>query len=428
MSSPIRAPRGVKDIIPPDAIRFEKIIQESEEILAMGGFQKILLPLFESAALFSRSIGGATDIVEKEMYAFEDKGGDLFALRPEGTASLLRAAIEHRLADPGKIVRLSYGGPMFRHERPQSGRLRQFHQIGAEILGPLTPSDDVDLISLIHRMALAFSIPSWRLLLNNMGCPACRPSYRTALVSFLVQHEQELCATCRYRTGVNPLRVLDCKTPSCQSILETAPRITDFLCSKSLSHFEQVRALLDSLDIPYTLSHKLVRGLDYYTETTFEFVSDALGAQSTWAAGGRYDGLCQELGGPNIPGVGFAAGIERLWLLREKAGTLPVMASPPVWLTVFPLVAEARPSALRLIQNLRGSSIPSTGFFGAGKIKAAFRQAERDGSRFLAFIGEDEISAGTVLVKNLETGEQTSYPIKEWSRIAIDIRKTFLPA
>ncbi len=428
VSLPIRAPRGVKDIIPPDAIRFEKIFEDTTGILETGGFQKILLPLFESATLFSRSIGGATDIVEKEMYTFEDKGGDLFALRPEGTASLLRAAIEHHLVDPGKIVRLSYGGPMFRHERPQAGRLRQFHQIGAEILGPLTPSDDVDLISLIHRMAVSFSIPSWRLLLNNMGCSVCRPSYREALVLYLSQHEQSLCPTCRHRTKVNPLRVLDCKTPSCQNILETVPRITDFLCPKSQSHFEQVKSELDSLDIPYTLSHQLVRGLDYYTETTFEFVSDALGAQSTWAAGGRYDGLCQELGGPDIPGFGFAAGVERLWLLREKAGTLPVVASPPVWMTVFPLMTEARPSALKLIRNLRENSIPTTGFFGSVKIKSAFRQAEREGSRFIAFIGEDELRSETVLIKDLKTGEQTSYPIKEFSFIAQNIRKTILPA
>lgn len=428
MSSPIRAPRGVKDIIPPDAIRFEKILKETEEILALGGFQKILLPLFESAALFSRSIGGATDIVEKEMYTFSDKGGDLFALRPEGTASLLRAAIEHRLADPGKIVRLSYAGPMFRHERPQAGRLRQFHQIGAEILGPLTPSDDVDLIALIHRMAETFSIPSWTLLLNNMGCPACRPVYRETLVGYLKQHEKDLCETCRHRTDVNPLRVLDCKTPSCQVVLETAPKITDSLCDRSRAHFGQVREELEGLGIPYTLSHRLVRGLDYYTETTFEFVSDALGAQSTWAAGGRYDGLCQELGGPDIPGFGFAAGIERLWLLREKAGTLPVPPSPPVWLTVFPLIPEARPSALRLVRQMRNLSVPSAGFFGSGKIKSAFRQAERDASRFLAFIGEDELAAGTVQVKNLETGEQTSYALKECSRIAEDIRNAVLSA
>lgn len=428
MPSPIRAPRGIKDIIPPDAFRFEKVLKEAEEILELGGFQKILLPLFESAALFSRSIGGATDIVEKEMYTFSDKGGDLFALRPEGTASLLRAAIEHHLADPGRIVRLSYSGPMFRHERPQAGRLRQFHQLGGEILGPLTPSEDVDLIALIYKMAGAFSIPSWTLLLNNMGCPDCRPAYREILVEYLKKHQQDLCATCHHRTLVNPLRVLDCKIPSCQIVLEAAPRITDFLCDKSRLHFLEVKSGLEALEIPYTLSHRLVRGLDYYTETTFEFVSDALGAQSTWAAGGRYDGLCQELGGPDIPGFGFAAGIERLWLLREKAGTLPVLPSPPVWLTVFPLLQEARPSALRLVQEMRNLSIPTTGYFGSGKIKSAFRQAERDRSRFLAFIGEDELASGTVQVKNLGTGEQISYGLKEWNRIAQEIQKTVLPS
>jgi histidyl-tRNA synthetase len=427
VSQTIRAPRGVKDILPPDARRFESILRETEEILLLGGFQKVLLPIFESVALFTRSIGDETDIVEKEMYTFQDKGGDVFALRPEGTASLLRAAIEHRLADQSRLSRLYYSGPMFRHERPQAGRLRQFHQVGAEILGPLTPSDDVDLIALVHRMATQFRIPDWTLLLNNMGCPMCRPAYREALVAYLKSHFEELCPSCQRRTGTNPLRVLDCKVPSCQPILEKAPKITDFLCERSRVHYDRVKEELDILGIPFKEEPRLVRGLDYYTETTFEFTSGALGAQSTWAAGGRYDGLSKDLGGPDMPGVGFAAGIERLWLLREAAGTLPGEGLPPVWVTVFPLAPVARPQAIRLVTGLREAGIPAVGLFSDQKIKAAFRQAERDRSRFLAFIGEDELQSDTVQIKDLVKGEQVSFPLGDTLEMARRIRMSLLP-
>ena len=424
MEPSIRAPRGIKDVLPPDASRFEAVLKEAESVLSLGGFQKVLLPLFESTALFARSIGGATDIVEKEMYTFLDKGGDQYSLRPEGTASLLRAAIEHRLLDPSRIIRLAYSGPMFRHERPQAGRLRQFTQIGAEVLGPLTPADDVDLISLIHRMAIDFSIPSWTLILNSLGCPLCRPAYRETLVAYLVKNAASLCETCHRRTAQNPLRVLDCKVPSCQEALEQAPRITEHLCTRSRNHFEDVKMGLDGLGIPYVLSHRLVRGLDYYTETTFEFVSDALGAQSTWAAGGRYDGLTAELGGPDLPGIGFAAGIERLWLLREKAGTLPDPEKHPVRIMVFPMETNGRVAALDLVRKLRNAGVPASGHFSGGKIKSAFRQAERDGALFLAILGEDELRSGTVRVKNLETGEQCSWPLNDVKKIADMIRES----
>ena len=424
MEPSIRAPRGIKDVLPPDASRFEAVLKEAESVLSLGGFQKVLLPLFESTALFARSIGGATDIVEKEMYTFLDKGGDQYSLRPEGTASLLRAAIEHRLLDPSRIIRLAYSGPMFRHERPQAGRLRQFTQIGAEVLGPLTPADDVDLISLIHRMAIDFSIPSWTLILNSLGCPLCRPAYRETLVAYLVKNAASLCETCHRRTEQNPLRVLDCKVPSCQEALEQAPRITEHLCTRSRNHFEDVKMGLDGLGIPYVLSHRLVRGLDYYTETTFEFVSDALGAQSTWAAGGRYDGLTAELGGPDLPGIGFAAGIERLWLLREKAGTLPEPEKHPVRIMVFPMETDGRVAALDLVRKLRNAGVPASGHFSGGKIKSAFRQAERDGALFLAILGEDELRSGTVQVKNLETGEQCSWPLNDVKKIADMIRES----
>ncbi|OOH76438.1 histidine--tRNA ligase [Leptospirillum ferriphilum] len=422
VEAPIRAPRGIKDILPPDAARFETVLKEAEAILALGGFQKVLLPMFESTSLFARSIGGATDIVEKEMYTFLDKGGDQYSLRPEGTASLLRAAIEHRLVDPSRVIRLAYSGPMFRHERPQAGRLRQFTQIGAEVLGPLTPSDDVDLLSLLHRMAIDFALPSWSLLLNSLGCPLCRPAYRESLVSFLLAHSGSLCETCHRRTAQNPLRVLDCKVPSCQETLERAPRITEHLCPKSRDHFEEVKRGLDALDIPYVLSHRLVRGLDYYTETTFEFVSDALGAQSTWAAGGRYDGLTAELGGPDVPGIGFAAGIERLWLLREKAGTLPAPERHPVRILVFSMDAKGNGAALDLVRKLRKEGIPASGHFSGGKIKSAFRQAERDGALFLAILGEDELRQETVQIKNLSTGEQKAWPLNDAKTIADRIR------
>ncbi|MHB8368160.1 MAG: histidine--tRNA ligase [Leptospirales bacterium] len=405
-----QAPRGVKDLLPPESETFRRLEEELQALFALSGFREVRLPIFESAALFSRSIGESTDIVEKEMYLFEGKGGERLALRPEGTASLLRAAIEHRLAEPGRTTRLSYQGPMFRHERPQAGRLRQFHQAGAEILGTNDPDTDADLIAMVSRYAKKTRIPGSTLLINSMGCDACRPAYRARLVDYLEAHKNTLCETCLRRTATNPLRVLDCKVEGCQEVLEAAPPLIEFLCTSSREHFVSVcRGLIDQ-DIPYTLSHRLVRGLDYYTETAFEWVSDALGSQSTWAAGGRYNGLVSSLGGPDIPGVGLAIGVERLHLLREKADTLPLPTDPPVMIALHPLDEASRGYIHRILSALREENISSVGLFGQSRLKKAFVSAEREKARYIGLAGEDERESNTLTIKDLATGAQKTVP------------------
>lgn len=422
-----QAPRGVKDLLPPASESFRRLEDEIRALFVLAGFREIRLPIFESAELFARSIGESTDIVEKEMYVFSTKGGETLALRPEGTASLIRAALEHRLADPGRIERLYYQGPMFRHERPQAGRLRQFHQAGAELIGSSDPDDDVDLIATVSRHAQATSIPSSRLLINSMGCAECRPAYREVLVRYLEKYRADLCETCRKRTETNPLRVLDCKIPQCQPILESAPHITDFLCPDSRNHFDHVSRGLEGEGIPFTLTHRLVRGLDYYTETAFEWVSDALGAQSTWAAGGRYNGLVRQLGGGDVPGVGLAIGFERLFLLRELAGTLPHSPDPAVLLAIHPLEEAARPYAHRIMASLREHGIPVVGLFGKTRMKKAFVQAEREGVRFIGLLGGDELSGGTITIKHLQSGIQKTVSAFPPEDLAKTLRETWSP-
>ncbi len=422
-----QAPRGVKDLLPPESELFRLLEDEVRDVFGRSGFREIRLPLFESADLFARSIGESTDIVEKEMYLFSGKGGESLALRPEGTASLIRAAIEHRLAEPGRLERLFYQGPMFRHERPQAGRLRQFHQAGAEILGSSDPDDDVDLIATVSRHAGISRVPASRLLINSMGCPECRPGYREILVDYLEKNHDLLCETCRRRTKTNPLRVLDCKIPSCQPVLESAPHLVEFLCPASRSHFDRVCRGLEGEGISFTVSHRLVRGLDYYTETAFEWVSDALGAQSTWAAGGRYNGLVRHLGGGDVPGVGLAIGIERLFLLRELAGTLPQKAGAAVHLAVHPLEEAARPYAHRILASLRDNGISAVGIFGQTRLKKAFLQAEREGALFIGLLGGDELSTGTITIKHLATGIQKSLPTFPPENLAKALREPWTP-
>ncbi|MEC4682633.1 MAG: histidine--tRNA ligase [Nitrospirota bacterium] len=418
-----QAPRGVKDLLPPSSTTFRRLEDEVRQTFERAGYQEVRLPIFESTALFTRSIGESTDIVEKEMYVFSGKGGESLALRPEGTASLLRAAIEHRLAEPGRIERLFYQGPMFRHERPQAGRLRQFHQAGAELLGSADPDDDVDLISIVSQYAIDTKIPGSTLLINSMGCPACRPAYRKRLVEFLGKHKESLCETCNRRILTNPLRVLDCKVDSCQPVLEEAPHIVDDLCPVSRDHFERVLHGLETLHLPFTLSHRLVRGLDYYTETAFEWVSDALGAQSTWAAGGRYNGLVSQLGGPDVPGIGLALGLERLYLLREIANNLPEKSDPTVVLAIHPMDEQSRPVAHRLLAALRKEGTPSIGIFGQIRLKKAFTMAEKEKALFIGLIGEDEIKQGTISLKHLKTGIQKSVPVTPIDSLLVSLRK-----
>ena len=295
------------------------------------------------------------------------------------------------------------------------------------LLGSSDPDDDVDLIATVSRHAQAMNVPASRLLINSMGCPNCRPAYREILVNYLVKNRDLLCETCQRRTETNPLRVLDCKVPSCQPVLEAAPHLVEFLCPASRNHFEQVCRGLEGESLSFTVTHRLVRGLDYYTETAFEWVSDALGAQSTWAAGGRYNGLVRHLGGADVPGVGLAIGLERLLLLRELAGTLPQATRPAVHLAIHPLEETARPYAHRILAALRNQGISAVGIFGQARIKKAFLQAEREGALFIGLLGGDELSAGTITLKHLGSGIQKTLPAFPPEELAEALRAPWTP-
>ncbi|MDE3223778.1 MAG: histidine--tRNA ligase, partial [Nitrospirota bacterium] len=318
----IRGIKGVKDTLPDEMPRWQAIEGAARRFSHLYGFREIRVPVFEVTELFARSIGASTDIVEKEMYTFQDRDGSSLTLRPEATAGVVRAYIEHNLAASPTAQKFYYLGPMFRHERPQAGRLRQFHQYGVESFGSASPQADVEVISLLWRFLSSLGLPGLTLELNSLGEAGDRPAYKAALVAFLKPLEEQLCQNCRRRIETNPLRVLDCKVPTCRTATDSAPKLTDHLSPFAQQHFEAVRATLDSLRIPYFLNPRLVRGLDYYTLTTFEVTTTHLGAQNAVGAGGRYDGLVEVLGGPKTPAVGFAVGLERVSLMLPE-GSVP---------------------------------------------------------------------------------------------------------
>ncbi len=307
----IKAPRGVNDILPPDSYKWQYVRRKAEEIFDRFNFEEIILPIFESTDLFQRGIGEATDIVEKEMYTFEDKGGRSITLRPEGTASVMRAYLQHKIYGQTQPTKYFYNGPMFRYERPQAGRFRQFYQIGVEVLGADNPAVDAEVIVAGLNFLDSLQIKNYQLYLNSVGCPECRQVYRDALKEFFKPNLDKLCADCQRRYEKNPMRMLDCKNPDCKIHMDGAPSILDHLCDSCADHFENVKSYLEMVEIPYTIDPRLVRGLDYYTRTAFEVKYDNLGAQDTIFGGGRYDGLGEEIGGKNVPGIGFAIGVER---------------------------------------------------------------------------------------------------------------------
>jgi histidyl-tRNA synthetase len=362
----------------------------------------------ERTELFRRSIGSATDIVEKEMYTMEDRAGEPITLRPEATAGLVRAFIEHGLGEGGRPTKLFCLGPMFRYERPQKGRLRQFHQLDVEIFGDPGPHSDAELIVLLHAFLSELGLPNLSIVLNSLGCPACRPRYREALIAYLGARRERLCPDCSRRLERAPLRVLDCKSPGCQEETAGAPAIADHLCPECRAHFDGVQESLALLGAPYSLSGRLVRGLDYYTRTTFEIHSGGLGAQNAVAGGGRYDGLCARLGGPDVPAIGFAAGLERLIMLmaaRDQAKS----PGPDYYCAV--LCPEAAGPALRLVQRLRDRGLSVAADWEPGGLKSRLRRADKAGAAKIAMLGPDELSAGAATIRDLATGEQTSLPL-----------------
>jgi len=395
--------KGMNDILPAAVGRWQEIERTARDVFALYGYREVRTPVVEPYALYARGVGETTDIVNKEMYVFEDKGEEVLALRPEGTAGTVRAFIEHgaHVEGPQKWF---YLGPMFRRERPQKGRYRQFHQIGVESFGVAEPSIDVEQIAMLddlfRRLGVAPAIQ-----LNSVGDGACRPAYLAELREYLRKNGSLLCADCRERTEKNPLRVLDCKQPGCQPVLEAAPRLADRLCDPCRTHFQDVRRGLDDLGVSYALNPRLVRGLDYYVRTAYEFTSDALGSQSAVAGGGRYDGLVETLGGPPTPGIGFALGEERLALVLDASGRPAPEARPEVFFVSAD--EEGRREAMRRAAELRRAGIACDLDARGGKLKGQFKQAERVGARYALVLGGNEAASGQAKLKDMQTREET---------------------
>lgn len=405
----IRAIRGMHDILPERIARWQMLEDRARAILAGYGYQEIRTPLVEAAELFKRSIGEVTDIVEKEMYSFDDRNGDRLSLRPEGTASCVRAAIEHGLLSPPR--RLWYCGPMFRHERPQKGRYRQFHQLGVEVFGLAGPDIDQEVVLLSRRLWKALGIHGLRLEINSLGADEERVAYRRELVAYLEGNLERLDWDSRRRLHVNPLRVLDTKHPDMQAVVAGAPRILDYLGPESRAHFDGFRAGLDAAGVAYEINPRLVRGLDYYNRTVFEWVTDALGAQGTVCAGGRYDALVAQLGGRPTPAVGFALGLERVIAMLE-ADSPSSDKGPDAYLIAVGEAPQAQ--ALAVAETLR-DALPDLGLIchcGGGSFKNQFKKADRSGARYALILGEDELARGVVGIKPLrEEGEQSEIPV-----------------
>ena len=404
----IKGIKGVKDILPEETPRWRFIEDAARRWALCYGYQEIRIPIFELTALFARSIGSATDIVEKEMYTFPDRDGTSLTLRPEGTAGTVRAFIEHnRAADP-LPQKYFYLGPMFRHERPQAGRLRQFHQFGVESFGTSDPRADIEVIALLWHLLSDLDLPDLTLEINSLGSSGDREAYTPLLRSFLSQQESLLCENCRRRMNTNPLRVLDCKVPGCQAATESAPKLADHLSPEARAHFDQVLAGLLALEVPYRLNHRLVRGLDYYCMTSFEITSTHLGAQNAVGAGGRYDGLVEALGGPSVPAVGFAIGLERVSLMLPKT---PLSLRNGCLYYVAAFGEKGINIGLKLLAELRRFGISAETDYRPTTLKAHLRQADRLKCRYAILLGDDEAARGSVIIRDLESKAQEELPL-----------------
>jgi histidyl-tRNA synthetase len=412
----IRAVRGTRDLLPPETALWNFVEATARDVFRAYNFQEIRTPIFEATELFARGVGEETDIVAKEMYTWEDRGraesdkGQSLTLRPEATAGIVRAYIEHKLGDRG-LNKLYCIGPMFRRERPQKGRYRQFYQIDAEIIGPPSagsesPARDAEVLEMLATLLDRIGITDWNLELNSVGTPADRVQFNEALRKALQPVVGQMCADCQRRAVTNPLRVFDCKVPEDQPTIETLPRITQFLGEDSRKHFEAVQAILTTVGVPFSLNDRLVRGLDYYTRTAFEFTHGALGAQNAILGGGRYDGLSEALGGPAAPGIGFAIGEDRLVMsLQEKAPAESVLRKPDVY--VAPM-AGLNGDAARLARELRRHDLVVELGDDAFRLKKSFEAAAKVGAKYILIVGENEVKADVFALKNLATGEQVS--------------------
>ena len=416
----IKALKGFKDILPDEVAAWQFLEKKARDIFERFGFAEIRVPILEKTELFARSIGAATDIVEKEMYSFTDRNGDSITMRPEGTASVIRAFIEHGMHVQKPVNRLYTFGPMFRHERPQKGRLRQFHQMSVEVIGSDNPGTDAELMVMACQLLEGFGLAA-SLEINSLGCPDCRPEFKKELVAFLEGKSGSLCEDCERRKETNPLRVLDCKSQNCQEQYKDAPVILDHLCQGCADHFQEVTKKLDLLSIPFTINSFMVRGLDYYTRTTFELLTDDLGAQSAVGAGGRYDGLVKQLGGQDLPGIGFAMGIERLVLLLHQKTSMPVYEG--IDLFIAALGDDASKKAFEFMHGLRAGGLKVLMDHEGRSLKSQMKQAARFGAAFTLILGEDELAKGEGVLRNMETGDQESITISQDASKVSDLIK-----
>lgn len=402
--------KGFADIFEPESSVFSFMENTARRVFGAYGFSELRTPIMEQTDLFARGIGTETDVVQKEMYTFPDKKGRSMTLRPEATAGVLRAYIEGNCNARETVSKLFTYGPMFRYERPQKGRMRQFHQLNCECIGASEPLVDAELILMLMTFLKEIGLKDLSLHLNSLGCKACRPEYLKALRDFFAAvDDRDFCEDCRRRKDANPLRVLDCKVPSCKALTEAAPHILDHSCPACREHFSFVLQVLDGAELPYVINHRLVRGLDYYNRTTFEVVTETIGAQGTVAGGGRYDGLVKQLGGPDVPGVGFAAGMERLSLMIGQAGGIPVAEAPDFYLAV--LDAAVLPDALIIAQKLRDAGKRGEVSFASRSLKSQMRQASKTGAKKCLLLGGDELAAKSIAVKDMGTGNQETIPL-----------------
>ncbi len=404
--------KGTEDVLPRQSYRWQFIEKIMREEASAYGFREIRTPVFEHTELFARGVGQTTDVVQKEMYTFDTKGGESVTLRPEGTAGAARAVLEHALENEGLPIKASYFVSCYRYEKPQAGRLREFHQFGVEEYGTQSPAADAELICLAQSVLDRLGLTEVRLEINSIGCPECRAKYNQALRDYFSQYKDQLCTTCLSRLEKNPMRLLDCKSPEDHKIAEGAPIITDYLCEECEAHFEQTKKYLDSAGISYEVNPTIVRGLDYYTKTVFEFITDCIGAQGTVCGGGRYDGLIEELGGKHLPSLGFAMGLERILMVMDAQG-VEIPQPEPCALYIATMGDEAKVKAFSLLRQVRECGLQAeTDVVGRG-LRAQMKYADKIGAKYSLVLGDNEIAENKANVKNMDSGEQTELALDE---------------
>ena len=404
--------KGTQDTLPSESYKIQFVEQSVLEIAKNYGYKEIRVPVFEHTELFQRGVGDTTDVVQKEMYTFEDKGGRSITLRPEGTAGVVRSYIEHGLFNEAQPQKVCYLISCYRYEKPQAGRLREFHQFGCECFGTASPAADAELISLVNDIFAFLDVKNLKIQINSIGCPECRKNYHKALQEYFESKKDELCGTCLGRLERNPMRILDCKSPVCSDIAKDAPKVTDYLCDECDDHFKKTQQYLDAMNIPYEVNPSIVRGLDYYTKTVFEFVSTEIGAQGTVCGGGRYDGLVEEIGGNHTPALGFAMGMERLLMLMEAQG-IEFPAEDKCDLYIASMGENATLKASQIAADVRGNGMHAQFDIVGRSVKAQMKYANKIGAAYTVVLGDSEIEAGVAKVKNMSDGSETEMNIDD---------------